>query len=29
MPEIREHSDIVTQITTVKVPQDNQPRCWS
>ena len=25
MPEIREHSDIVTQITTVKVPPTNQP----
>jgi heme-degrading monooxygenase HmoA len=24
MPEIRESSDIVTQITTVKVPPDNQ-----
>ena len=24
MPEIREHSDIVTQITTVKVPPEHQ-----
>jgi len=24
MPEIRENSDIVTQITTVKVPRNNQ-----
>jgi quinol monooxygenase YgiN len=24
MPEIREHSDVVTQITTVDVPPDNQ-----
>jgi quinol monooxygenase YgiN len=24
MPEIREHSDVVTQITTVKVPPDKQ-----
>ena len=24
MPEIRENSDIVTQITTVKVPPDHQ-----
>ena len=25
MPEIRENTDIVTQITTVKVPPNNQP----
>ena len=24
MPQIREHDDVVTQITTVKVPTDNQ-----
>ena len=25
MPEIRENSDVVTQITTVKLPSSNQP----
>jgi heme-degrading monooxygenase HmoA len=25
MPEIRENSDVVTQITTVKLPSNNQP----
>ena len=28
MPQIRENSDVATQITTVKLPPNNQPEAF-